>query len=186
MANNSNKTYWPHMIVGFLMTAITLGYWTVRSASSMPVQESNRYMQKYQMVDIDINDILEKKEAFDKKFTIKLIDKERMVVTDNIYSNRVQENQIILNSGSNNFDFIIESKNSSNSIKASNIKSIQFLLTRPHTKVDDILVKDIKIENSKISIKDINIEKKGRYTIQIRIDMKDGSMGYYQTPAYLK
>lgn len=66
MANNSEKkkTYWPHMIVGFLFLGITLGYWTVKTASKMPVQESNEYLMKYQQADININDILEKKSTF--------------------------------------------------------------------------------------------------------------------------
>ncbi|MBN2824263.1 MAG: hypothetical protein JXQ76_02980, partial [Campylobacterales bacterium] len=61
--SNKEKTYWPHMIVGFIMMAVVLGYWTIKSASSMPVQEVNRYMQKYQLVDIHINEILAKSEA---------------------------------------------------------------------------------------------------------------------------
>jgi hypothetical protein len=72
MANKKEKTYWPHMIVGFIMMGVTLGYWTIKSASLMPVQESNNLMQKYQMVDININDILTKREAFDRKFKIDL------------------------------------------------------------------------------------------------------------------
>jgi len=44
MASESKKTYWPHMIIGFLLLAIVLGYWTVRAAKSMPVQETNDYI----------------------------------------------------------------------------------------------------------------------------------------------
>ena len=54
---NNKKTYWPHMIVGFLVLALTLSFWTVKSASSLPVQESNTYMLKYQMADTNINEI---------------------------------------------------------------------------------------------------------------------------------
>ena len=186
MERVKSKTYWPHMIVGFLMMAILLSYWTIRSASSMPVQESNTYMQKYQMVDININKILLKKDAFDKYYTIELTQKKRMVVTDNIHSNRIQEDQIVLKDGKNSFIFIIRDKSSSNIISSLDIKSIDFLLTRPHTKVDDILVKDIKFKDGKIAINNISIKKKGRYIVQIRLDMKNGSIGYYQTPAYLK
>ena len=41
MVNKKEKTYWPHVIVGFIMMGVTLGYWTIKSASFMPVQESN-------------------------------------------------------------------------------------------------------------------------------------------------
>ena len=58
---NKEKTYWPHMILGFLALGITLSYWTVKSASSVPVQESNNYMLKYQTADYTINEIIERK-----------------------------------------------------------------------------------------------------------------------------
>jgi len=184
MINKKEKTYWPHMIVGFLMMAITLGYWTIRSASSMPVQESNTLMQKYQMVDININDILTKREAFDKNFKIDLVDVKRIVVTNNIHSNRIQLNPVELTVGENNFNFIINSKNNSN-IEILNNAKISFLLTRPHTRVDDILIEDIKYKDMNIKIQNINIQKAGRYVIQLRVDYKD-TIGYFETPAYLK
>ena len=67
MQESSKKTYWPHMILGFLILAIILGYWTIKVATSIPVQETNDYMMKYQESDININEILTKKMAFDKK-----------------------------------------------------------------------------------------------------------------------
>jgi hypothetical protein len=88
MAKNNEKTYWPHMIVGFLAVGLTLSYWTVKSASSMPVQESNQYMLRYQTADININQILERKAAFDKEYKITITNVEMMVMTDNINSNR--------------------------------------------------------------------------------------------------
>jgi len=184
MVNKKEKTYWPHMIVGFIMMGVTLGYWTIKSASLMPVQESNNLMQKYQMVDININDILIKREAFDRKFKIDLTEVKRIVVTDNIYSKRVQENPVELMVGENSFNFIINSKNNSN-IEILNNAKISFLLTRPHTRVDDILIKDIKYTDMNVKIKNIDIKKAGRYVIQLRVDYK-GSIGYFETPAYLK
>ena len=61
MANKNEKTYWPHMILGFLGIGIMLGYWTVKSAINMPVSESNEYQLKYQQADMNINQILESK-----------------------------------------------------------------------------------------------------------------------------
>jgi len=96
MAKNKEKTYWPHMILGFLTIGITLSYWTVKSASSMPVQESNQFMLKYQMADMNINEITESKIAFDKAYTITLLDVETMVMIDNVNSNRAQPNPVKL------------------------------------------------------------------------------------------
>ena len=90
MENKNKKTYWPHMILGFLAIGITLGYWTIKSASSMPVQESNQYMLKYQMADITINEVLESQKIFDSLYTIEIQDIQTMVMTDNVNSNRPQ------------------------------------------------------------------------------------------------
>lgn len=184
MVNKKEKTYWPHMIVGFIMMAVILGYWTIKSASSMPVQESNTLMQKYQLVDININDILIKRASFDKNFLIDLIDVERIVVTDNIHSNRIQLNPVELTVGENNFNFFINSKNNSD-IEILNDAKISFLLTRPHTIVDDILIENINHKDMNIKIQNIDVQKAGRYVIQLRVDYKD-SIGYFETPAYLK
>ena len=91
MANsNKEKTYWPHMIAGFFFIGISLGYWTIKSASSMPVQKSNDYMEQKDYVDSNINDMLHKKAAFDSKYTIILHDMDMIKMEENVNSNRKQ------------------------------------------------------------------------------------------------
>ena len=113
MAKNNEKTYWPHMILGFLAIGITLSYWTVKSASSMPVQESNKFMLKYQMADMNINQIMEKKLAFDQAYNINILGVETMVMTDNMNSNRAQPNPVKLSQGRNVFSYEVTTKNGS-------------------------------------------------------------------------
>lgn len=181
MASNSKKTYWPHMILGFLMLAIVLGYWTVRAASSMPVQETNDYMMKYQEADININEILGRKQAFDKEYLIKLTDVETMVMTDNIHSNRPQPNPVKLTMGANHFSYAVTSKagNAVTTAKAS------FLLTRPHSVADDQMIEVLESKNGKYVTPDLNISKPGRYTLQFRATIGD-TTGYLSTEAYLQ
>ena len=93
------------MILGFLVVGITLSYWTVKSASSIPVQESNEYMLKYQMADMNINQIMEKKTAFDKAYDIHILNVETMVMTDNVNSNCPQPNPVKLSHGMNTFSY---------------------------------------------------------------------------------
>ncbi|MBN2826326.1 MAG: hypothetical protein JXQ76_13430 [Campylobacterales bacterium] len=179
--SNKEKTYWPHMIVGFIFMAIVLGYWTIKSASSMPVQEVNMYMQKYQLVDININEIMVKKEAFDKNFAIELLDKKTIINEDNRFSNRKAFEYIELKQGKNNFVFNIKTLGSTTLQEP----KVSFLLTRPHTRVDDQYIQDIKLDNGYYTINDIEISKKGRYVIQFRVDTVDGSIGYFEKDAYL-
>lgn len=181
MAKNNDKTYWPHMILGFLTIGITLSYWTVKSASSMPVQESNQYMLKYQTADMNINQIMEKKIAFDKAYNIHILDVETMVMTDNVNSNRPQLNPVKLSQGSNVFSYEVVAKNGTNVSDA----NVTFLLTQPHSRKEDKLFINIPYENGKYQIRDVEITKVGRYTLQFRAEVAD-TMGYSEVSAYLK
>ncbi len=181
MANNSKKTYWPHMILGFLMLAIVLGYWTVKTASSMPVQETNDYMMKYQESDININEILVSKQKFDKNYLIELIDVETMVMTDNIHSNRPQPNPVKLAMGANHFSYSVTDKAG----EVVNDANVSFLLTRPHTVVDDQMIEVVENKGGKYVTPDLNISKPGRYTLQFRARIGDVT-GYTSTEAYLQ
>ena len=181
MANNREKTYWPHMIVGFLILGIVLGYWTIKSAISMPVQESNEYMLKYQKADININEILTKKKAFDKLYTINILDTKTMIMTDNINSNVQNTKLVALKNGSNSFSYEVSAKDKT-IIKDVNVT---FLLTRPHSVREDKIFENIPLVDGKYYINDVNITKEGRYTLQLRAEVKD-TIGYSQIGAYMK
>jgi len=181
MAKNNQKTYWPHMIVGFLMLAFTLSFWTVKSASSLPVQESNKFMLKYQMADINMNQILEMKEAFDKEYTIKIQDVETMVMIDNIHSHRPQPNPIKLSLGNNHFSYIIANKAGS----VVNDANVSFLLTRPHSRRDDVLLETVPFSDGMNRTTELNITKPGRYTLQLRATIGN-KIGYSELAAYLQ
>ena len=178
---NKETSYWPHMIVGFLMVGITLGYWTVKSAISVPVQESNDYMLKYQVADYNINEILEKKALFEQSNTIEIVDT-KTAITE-IENSKVgkEEKSVILKSGKNTFNYRITRKDNTFVSDA----NVTFLLTRPHTDKEDILIKDIPAVDGKYIIRDINITKPGRYTLQLRAKIGE-TVGYSQIPAYLK
>jgi len=181
MAESSKKTYWPHMILGFLFIGITLGYWTVKSASSVPVQESNQYMLKYQMADMHINEIMERKAAFDKSYEIQILNVETIVMTDNINSNRPQPNAVKLSQGLNDFSYKVVTKDGTSVSDA----NVTFLLTQPHSRDHDQLFAEIPYVNGTYDIKGVNITKAGRYTLQLRAVVGD-TIGYAETAAYLK
>ena len=181
MAKNNEKTYWPHMILGFLAVGITLSYWTVKSATSMPVQESNQYMLKYQTADININKITELRQAFDKVYTINILDAETMVMTDNVNSNRPQANPVKLSLGINDFSYEVVAKDGAKVSDA----NVTFLLTQPHSRTEDQLVVNVPYANGKYQIKGLEIKKAGRYTLQFRAEVGD-TIGYSEIAAYLK
>ncbi len=180
MASNKEKTYWPHMILGFLFLGLTLSFWTVKSVSSMPVQESNTFMLKYQVADKNINDIIEKKIAFDKKYTIVIQNVELMEMKDNIHSKSKNVKHVKLSHGNNTFYYSVESKQGS-SVEDANVT---FLLTQPHSVAEDQLHENIPFVDGKFQVSNVSIVNAGRYTLQLKV--KVGEMiGYIETPAYL-
>lgn len=181
MVKNNDKTYWPHMILGFLTIGLALSYWTVKSASSMPVQESNQFMLKYQTADININQIMERKIAFDKAYSISILDVETMVMTDNVNSNRPQPNPVKLSQGINTFSYDVVAKNGTKVSDA----NVTFLLTQPHSRKEDQLFSNVPYIDGKYQIKDVDIKKAGRYTLQFRAEIGD-TIGYSEIAAYLK
>jgi len=182
MAKNKNKSLWPLFIAVFIAFGIFMAYWTVKQAMSMPVQESNDYMLKYQLADININDILNKEKNFKKYYKIYIRDTITMVMTDNIHSNIPQPNRIELKKGANTFYFEVLDKDK----KVISNAKVDFLLTRPFSAREDKYLINIPNTNGKYVVKDINITKAGRYTLQLRVTISDDKIGYLNTPAYLK
>jgi len=181
MGNKKEISYWPHMIVGFLFLAIGLGYWTIKTAISLPVQETNDYMMKYQEADININDIMTSKEAFDKDYTMSLSGIKTIIMTDNIYSNRIQPELVVLSDGINKFDYIVK-KRDGTIVKDA---KVSFLLTRPHSTREDYMIEVIPYNGKYYQTPDINISKAGRYTLKLRATVNDKT-GYWSVGAYLK
>jgi len=179
--NNKEKTYWPHMILGFLLLGITLSYWTVKSASSVPVQESNDYMLKYQQADMNINEIIERKAAFDQRYTIEIVDVKKVIVELENTKRAKEESSVVLKKGKNSFSYVVATKDG---IAVSDA-NVTFLLTRPHSVSEDKYVENIPFADGKFHVNDIDIAKAGRYTLQLRATI-GGMTGYSSISAYLK
>jgi len=177
---HKEKTYWPHMILGFLLVGLTLGYWTVKSASSVPVQESNEYMMKYQQADMGINEILKKQQNFSQKYTIAISGVEMLPVKKNPIQHRKLKAQVKLYKGENEFSYTIVASNG-NPVADANVS---FLLTRPHTRKDDVMMENISFQSGKYRVK-VSVEKPGRYILRLRAKIGE-TVGYSDIPAYLK
>ena len=181
MAKNKEKTYWPHMILGFLALGITLSYWTVKSATSVPVQESNEYMMKYQQADININEILNSKATFDQRYTIEIVDVKKVIVELENAKRAKEETSVVLKQGKNSFTYVVSAKDG----VAVSDANVTFLLTRPHSVREDKYIENIPFVDGQFRVSDINITKPGRYTLQLRVKIGE-TTGYSQLPAYLK
>ncbi len=169
------------MIVGFLLLGLTLGFWTIKSASSMPVEKENTYMMAYQDADMNINGIMASQSAFNAKYTIELVDAKTIKIDENKNSKRKQVlDQVALTAGANQFSYRVVDKNGTEIKDA----KVSFLLTRPHTDIDDKKIEKISFNGKAFETPKINITKPGRYTLVLKAQIGD-TAGFLETPAYL-
>jgi len=179
---NQNRL-WFAIVMGMLAFGIGMVIWTVKQATSLPVQESNDFMLKYQQADININSIMENKAKFDAKYIIELQNGELITLDEeyqNTNSKRKQEKPVKLTMGDNVFSYAIKDKH------GENIKNAQFtfLLTRPFTRTEDKKEDNVTISNGLYVTKAFQLKNKGRYTLQVKATI-DGLTGYLTTSAYL-
>ncbi len=175
------KTYWPHMILGFLFVGIALGYWTVKSSASRPVQPSNDFITDYRDADLHYNDIMKKKSLFDKNYRIVLDAKEYVKVPILNSKAKKSETAVLLKKGINTFVYKITNRNGTVVEDA----NVTFLLTRPHTDKDDVKVERVAFKEGAYRVDNIEVLKPGRYTLELKATVGDAT-GYSSVPAYLQ
>ena len=183
MSEKLKGRLWASFIIGILGFGLYMIVWTVKSASSVPVHESNNYMLKYQMADINMNELLAAKKLFDNVYTIELQHVEIIELSDenkNSNSKYKQPNPIKLVQGKNSFSYLIKEKDGTVVSDA----NVTFLLTRPHTRNYDELQTSVPFVNGSYQTTPIELQNAGRYTLQLRAYVNN-SIGYTEASAYL-
>jgi len=179
MANENKKTYWPHMIVGFVAIGIILGYWTVKSAIRMPVHESNEYMLKYQTAEKDANEIIEAQQRFDKRYDLKLTG---MKASDFKPEHlKRKHGKIVALNHLNRITYRLTDKEGHPVSDA----NVTLLLTRPHTGKEDQLFTHLPYKEGYYVVEKLELKNPGRYILRVRAQKGD-AVGFMDTPGYLK
>lgn len=183
MTKKNQNTIWFLFVMLMLSFGIGMSIWTVTRAVSLPVQESNNYMLKYQTADRDINKIMVLQAKFDANYKIELQNATLLTLDEelqNTNAKRVQQKPVKLSLGKNRFDYAITTK-SGEVVK--NAK-VSFLLTRPHTQKEDQKEEKVALNGSVYTTKAIELSNKGRYTLVLKVEI-DNAVGYSEIPAYL-
>ena len=171
--------YWPYMILGFLFIGITLGYWTVKHAIGLPVQESNEYMMKYQKADKNADKIVEQQMKFDKNYRVELHGLTKSDFKPEHLKRKPK--QVMALQRSNNISYVVTDKSG----KIIEDANVSLLLTRPHTRADDKIYPTLKFSDGAYRLDELNVSKPGRYILRVRVSIGD-DVGFQDTPAYLK
>ncbi|WP_456432545.1 FixH family protein [Nitratifractor sp.] len=173
----SKKTYWPHMILGFLAIGITLGFWTVKHAIQLPVHESNEFMMKYQQADMDYNQIQEAQARFDARYKVAL---EGMRDSD-FKPKHVKRHigRIVALQKVNTVTYRVTDK-AGNPVDDANVT---LLLTRPFTEKEDQHFTLTHTGNGIYRVEKVSIPHYGRYILRVRVQKGD-AVGFMDTEGY--
>ncbi|CAA6813290.1 MAG: Unknown protein [uncultured Sulfurovum sp.] len=183
MTKKNQNRFWFLFVIGILGFGISMVIWTVKQAVSVPVHESNNYMLKYQMADMNINEIMELEEKFNALYKITIKDTELIQLNDeqqNTNAKRAQKAPIKLTAGSNSFKYSV----TNHSMKAIDTAKVTFQITRPHSRNDDYLEENVSYKDGYYTTKVVELEKEGRYTLVLKVEI-DGLIGYSEVSSYL-
>ena len=175
--NDSGK-YWPWMILGFIFIGILLGFWTVQSAISMPVHESNEYQRKYQDADNNINKILLAKARFVKQYKLQAIGFVFSDFKPKVVSRRPKP--FVALKHVSHFEYAIQDTNA----HPVNEANLTLLITRPQTREDDQMIQYGRgVKGHYVSSK-VTLKKPGRYILRLRAQIGD-AVTFLEHEAYL-
>jgi len=165
MHQNSKKeiNYWPYAIIGMILAVVALSIWTIKVALKNPVQLDNSYMMKYQDVDENINEIIEKQKIFNSKYEIDL----------SANKLKIGKNKISIN---------LISKDSNNSIKNPKIVAI---VTRPTTSKYDIHLNEFRLNDKHYTSEEFELKSIGRWNIEVKVQIGD-DIGYKTLKQFVK
>jgi nitrogen fixation protein FixH len=146
--------YWPLAILGLLLWGVALTLWTLDASSNNKVQMDNSYMTNYHDVDESFNELMAKKDEFNKNYILDL-------------------EEVSLHFGENSINVKVFSKD----IQPIQNAKITALITRPHTVQSDMNVNEFKyLEDGEYKSSTFALDKKGRWQVILKVQV-----GKYQT-----
>lgn len=144
-----------------ILATVVACAWTIKIALDNPVEMDTFYMEKYQKVDQNINEIMELQEKFNAKYDLRY-STESFVMGKNSFSIKLLDKE--------------------NGKKIENAK-VTLLLSRPETNKDNKEMKPSKIENGNYIFDVIEILKPGRWQILTKIEIGEFK-GYSKYEVY--
>lgn len=162
MTNVKNeRNYWPHTVIGMIVACVIACGWTIKIAvMDHPVEMDTFYMEKYQKVDQNINEILELQAAFNAQF-------------DLTYSTE----KFAL--GKNSMVISLKDKKG-NAVE--NAK-VTMMLSRPDSNHENQQLSPSSIQNGEYHFGPFEIAKVGRWQILSKIEVGEFK-GYHKNEAY--
>ena len=156
----SEKTLYPYIVIGMIIGCVVACGFTIKIALDNPVEMDTFYMEKYQKVDHNINQILQLQEEFNARFDIGYSTEKFKI-------------------GQNTLTLKLTDK-SGNAVDNANIT---LMLSRPDTNKQNKELKATHGENGLYTFGPFEISKPGRWQILSKIQIGD-FQGYHKNEAY--
>jgi hypothetical protein len=150
---------WPIGIILSIFGLIGLSIWTIKQANIKPVVMDDYYLESYQDVDADINDILNKQIAFDKKYHIDIKPKAFVV-------------------GENSVEITLLTKTDNKPVTDANIT---VKITKPDTDKYDKLLNTTTSKDGIYKFGPFAVEKVGRWQIMTKVITADQLASFSKT-----
>lgn len=142
---------WPIGIILSIFGLIALSIWTIQQANIKPVVMDDYYFESYQDVDANINDILRKQAAFDKKYSIDIAQQAFVV-------------------GPNEVKITVITKADKKPVTDANIT---IKITKPDTDKYDKMLQPASQKEGTYTFGPFEVEKVGRWQIMTKVITPD-------------
>jgi len=157
-----SKNYWPHGIVLVLIFMVCACAAVVIIAMKNPVEMDSFYMEKYQQVDENINEILEKQKVFDANYAL------------------VYKTKKFIIGAQNSFELSITNKKDGTFLENAEVK---LMVTRPETNQFNQEILATTAKNGVFIFEGIEVSKPGRWQILTKVHVND-KVGFNEYEVY--
>jgi hypothetical protein len=176
--SNEKKNFWPQSIAAFLILAAFLLTWTVLKTSTMPVHEENLFMNTYQEVDLNSDEIITLNNKFFNRYDVVLVSAHTEKPLEGFYKERKRTTNYI----DKTQPIVLEVKSLSGETFTSNLEA---MMTRPTTRANDKELILTKLEGNKYELKIDQFDKPGRWQLIAKVNA-EGLTGYKSIDIYIE
>lgn len=175
------RNYWPLFFIGIFSFVFGMIIWTIKSASSVPVNPDKSFLKTYQEVDEDYNNMITSNKIFLDKYELEFYinNKKVELSTDDImYSQRVLEkiskHKDLLVVGDNEFKASVINKNNNQK----ELVDFALIVTKSSSNNDDIVFNTNSFENNnEVYTSKFNITEENNWNITGSFKIND-DIGY--------
>lgn len=174
-----NRNYWPLLFIGIFTFTFSMIVWTIISAVNTPVHEDKSFLNSYQNIDEQYNNIVVSNKAFNEKYYIDIklnssnfgLDINDIFLAQRVLEEKPTHKDFFL-VGENRINFLIKSLDSNEIVEA----KINFKVTRATNSNSDI---DISNKENKDSSFTFDLKSGGNWNITGTVETLDKNKGYF-------